>query len=194
MRRVYETNVFGPLSVVQAAAPGMIRRRSGLIVNVASIVGAVATPWAGFYTSSKAAVINFSDCLRLELAPFGVRVVTLNPGAVQSRIVANTEPLLAKMLAGLDLYRPFSHKIAERASLSQASGSTPTQVFASGVVDTLLGKSPPAEIWAGHMSGAFKLIRGLPIWARDALWRRRFGLSATLPPAGPASAAAAGPG
>ena len=79
IRNLFEANVFGLLSVTQAVAPAMMRRGSGTIVNVASVVGLLSTPFAGAYSASKAAVISLSDAMRMELAPFGVKVVVRCP-------------------------------------------------------------------------------------------------------------------
>ncbi|CAO3654044.1 unnamed protein product [Mucor fragilis] len=78
------TNVFGTLAMSKAVALHMAKQGSGKIVNVGSVVGYVSTPWAGIYALSKAAVHSMSDTLRLELKPFGIQVVVVAPGAIQS--------------------------------------------------------------------------------------------------------------
>lgn len=157
----------------------MAARRSGCIVNIASVVGAVGTPFAGAYSSSKAAVINASDVLRLELAPFGVRVVTVCPGAIRSRFGANTAGSLDA--AALRLYAPFRAAVEERATASQSDKSTPGEAFAAEMVRQVLRPSSPAVLWIGHMSGLMRFLTWLPYWVRDALLARRFGLNCTLP-------------
>lgn len=67
----------------------MIRQKSGLIVNVGSVTGYLATPWGGLYAASKAAVHSISDALRMELAPFNVKVSVVAPGAIKSNIGDN---------------------------------------------------------------------------------------------------------
>ncbi|MBF3045993.1 SDR family NAD(P)-dependent oxidoreductase, partial [Pseudomonas aeruginosa] len=88
MRRQFETNVFAVVGVTRALFP-LLRRKSGLVVNVGSVSGVLVTPFAGAYCASKAAVHALSDALRLELAPFGVEVLEVQPGAIASNFGAS---------------------------------------------------------------------------------------------------------
>jgi short-subunit dehydrogenase len=83
-RQQFECNVVAPLVVAQCCAKYMIKQRFGTIVNVGSVQGEVAIPFSAAYSASKFAVHAVSDGLRIELRPFGVDVVVLAPGAVQS--------------------------------------------------------------------------------------------------------------
>jgi NAD(P)-dependent dehydrogenase (short-subunit alcohol dehydrogenase family) len=76
----FDTNLFGLIRVVRAVAPAMREQRSGVIVNVSSVVTWAPLPFFGAYASSKAAVSALSESLHYELAPFGVRVVLVEPG------------------------------------------------------------------------------------------------------------------
>ena len=80
LRAMYETNTIGPLRVVQGVAAGWRARGSGVVVNVSSIQGRVATPLEGPYSSSKFALESLSETLRYELGHFGIRVVLVEPG------------------------------------------------------------------------------------------------------------------
>ncbi|MGL1489028.1 SDR family NAD(P)-dependent oxidoreductase, partial [Vibrio parahaemolyticus] len=73
----FQTNVFGLLDVTRAFLPKMRSRRGGRIVNVSSVVGRVAFPGMGVYAATKFALEALSDALRMELAPFGVKVVLI---------------------------------------------------------------------------------------------------------------------
>jgi NAD(P)-dependent dehydrogenase (short-subunit alcohol dehydrogenase family) len=84
VRRQFETNVFGLVQLSQLVLPGMRLRRSGRIVNVSSMGGRTTLPGGGMYHASKYAVEAISDALRLELRPFGVQVVLIEPGVVRT--------------------------------------------------------------------------------------------------------------
>ncbi len=178
VRALYETNVFGLLALTQAVVPTMAAARSGLIINIASIVGQVGTPFAGAYSSSKAAVINLSDVLRVELAPFGVRVLTVCPGAIRSAFGRNT----AARVERYKLYAAFQDAIAARAVASQHAHATPAEELAARVVaEALAPRGPRALLWVGSMSTIVRCMLWLPRWARDALLARRVGLHRAAP-------------
>lgn len=82
VRSVFDTNAFGPLLVVQAVMGAWRRRGSGVIVNVSSVQGKVATPLEGVYAASKHALEAFSETLHYELSHFGIRVVIVEPGYI----------------------------------------------------------------------------------------------------------------
>jgi NAD(P)-dependent dehydrogenase (short-subunit alcohol dehydrogenase family) len=87
--RQLDTNVLGPLRVIRAVVPSMRERRSGTIVNVSSLAGLVARPFAGLYAASKHALEALSEALALEVRAYGVRVVVVEPGQFGTRIGEN---------------------------------------------------------------------------------------------------------
>ncbi|GJN88368.1 hypothetical protein Rhopal_001334-T1 [Rhodotorula paludigena] len=81
----FEANVWAPLRLSQLVAPDMAKRRSGLIINVGSIVGNVPTPWTGIYNASKAALHSLTETLRMEVKGLGINVMLVAPGAITSQ-------------------------------------------------------------------------------------------------------------
>ncbi|WP_245643276.1 oxidoreductase [Sanguibacter suarezii] len=81
-RRQFEVNVFGLARLVQLVTPGMRERHQGRIINISSIGGKIYEPLGAWYHATKFAVEGLSDCLRVELAEFGVRVVIVEPGPI----------------------------------------------------------------------------------------------------------------
>jgi NAD(P)-dependent dehydrogenase (short-subunit alcohol dehydrogenase family) len=81
---LFAANFFGTVSMIKAVLPGMRARRSGEIVNVSSIAGRLAAPGSGFYSAAKFAVEGMSDALRKEVAPLGIRVMVVEPGAFRT--------------------------------------------------------------------------------------------------------------
>ncbi|XP_048527368.1 short-chain dehydrogenase ptmH-like [Triticum urartu] len=180
VRRTMDVNFLGQLRLVHAVAPHMASRRSGRVVNVGSVVGTAATPWAGVYCASKAAVHAATDALRLELAPFGVHVVKVVPGAVRSGLGHANTAQLAGAKQGQQqwgMYREFTAAIEERARASQGTGATEASVFARHVAARVMRPRPPREIVYGSMTGLFAVLAMSPAWARDAFFARRFGLN-----------------
>jgi NAD(P)-dependent dehydrogenase (short-subunit alcohol dehydrogenase family) len=82
--RVLEVNILGTLHVAQAASAGMIARKAGTFVFIASVAGQIGSQTDPPYSASKAANINFAQCLAKDLAPHNIRVNTVNPGMVKT--------------------------------------------------------------------------------------------------------------
>ena len=83
-RYQFEVNLFGLAQLTQLVLPHMRAQGSGRIVNVSSMVGKVFTPMGAWYIATKHALEGWSDCLRLEVAPFGIGVVLIEPGAIET--------------------------------------------------------------------------------------------------------------
>ncbi|KAG0321208.1 hypothetical protein BGZ99_004060 [Dissophora globulifera] len=174
VRKLLDTNVTSVIMVSKAVAPHMIRQGSGLIANVGSVTAYLATPWGGLYAASKAAIHSLSDALRMELAPFGVDVAVVVPGAIKSNIGDNN--LKAFYLPEDSIYQSVIKFVMSRANASQAPNSTPTAKFAKYVVSKCLKSSPPRYIDYGTLSNLFRFVRYLPWFISDFFFSKRFGL------------------
>lgn len=89
VRRQFETNVFGLARMTQLVLPGMRARRDGVIINVSSIFGRFSPPGGGYPAATKHAITAMSDALRLEVAPFGIRVVLIEPSGTRTKLAEN---------------------------------------------------------------------------------------------------------
>nr|GMD58040.1 3-oxoacyl-[acyl-carrier-protein] reductase FabG-like [Ipomoea batatas]GME15549.1 3-oxoacyl-[acyl-carrier-protein] reductase FabG-like [Ipomoea batatas]GME17927.1 3-oxoacyl-[acyl-carrier-protein] reductase FabG-like [Ipomoea batatas] len=173
--KAYEVNTVGALRVAQHVVPHMAARRRGRIVNIGSVVGNVATPWAGPYCASKAAVHAMTDTLRLELRPFDIDVILVIPGSVRSNFGANASDKLRNF--EWKMYKEFTEAITERATASQGGKATDPRVFARHVAGEVLSAKAPKRVEFGHMSGLFRLLSWCPVWGRDAFMSNRFKLN-----------------
>jgi NAD(P)-dependent dehydrogenase (short-subunit alcohol dehydrogenase family) len=174
LRRQFETNVFAPVALSRAALPLLRKSKSACIVNMGSISGIVTTPFAGVYCASKAALHSLSEALRIELAPFGVRVVMIQPGGIASRFGATGEANV-KLPPG-SLYAPIERFVLGRAKASQR-GATPVEEFARTVVEQLLQTKPPAVLRTGAQSTRLPMLkRWLPEGVLDRKLQKLFGL------------------
>lgn len=90
LRAQFETNVFGLLELTNAFIPTMRAQNYGRIINISSILGIISMPFRGAYNASKYAVEGLSDTLRLELSSSNIKVVTIEPGPIQSKFRDNT--------------------------------------------------------------------------------------------------------
>ncbi|MDJ0864865.1 MAG: SDR family oxidoreductase [Myxococcota bacterium] len=162
VRRMVDTNLLGPLAVVQAVFPTMAKQRSGRIVNVGSIVGVVPTPWVGAYAGAKAGLHVISEALRMEVSPWGIDVIVVQPGAVRSD-VAEKAPVHART----PHYAPIADAIEQRSQASQTRGPMPAEDFARQVVDAVLRPKPPLTVRAGGGLGLLRALRLLPRSVRE---------------------------
>jgi NAD(P)-dependent dehydrogenase (short-subunit alcohol dehydrogenase family) len=89
VEKQFDTNVFGTLRVMRAVLPQMRARKRGTIVNLSSVAGIVARPFGGLYSATKHALEAITEALHFEAAPFGVRVVLIEPGAYETRLLTN---------------------------------------------------------------------------------------------------------
>ncbi len=179
LRRQYETNVISPVAVTRAALPllraACAAHGKAVVANVGSIVGLFTTPFAGAYSSSKAALHSLSDGLRMELAPFGIQVVIIQPGGVRSAFGDHAEEAIR--LPVDSVYRPVERGIRARAQAGQR-GAMPVESFVIPVADGLLRDVPAAIIRGGKNSVLLPLLKKiLPLRTFDALLARTFGLN-----------------
>ena len=84
--KVFDTNVFGPLRTIQAVLPSMRAKRSGLIINIASIAGYMGLPYRGIYSATKASLRLMTEALRMELLPYHVKACVVDPGDYSTNI------------------------------------------------------------------------------------------------------------
>jgi NAD(P)-dependent dehydrogenase (short-subunit alcohol dehydrogenase family) len=89
VQKQFDTNVFGTLRVMRAVLPQMRARKRGTIVNLSSIAGIVARPFGGLYSATKHAIEAITEALHFEAAPLGIRVVLIEPGAYETRLLTN---------------------------------------------------------------------------------------------------------
>ena len=102
LRKQYETNFFGLVRMAQRVLPGMRRKLSGRIINMSSIAGKLTSPLFGPYSSSKHAVEAISDAMRLEVYPFGIQVVLIEPGYIHTSMSRNAGELSSAYAKGAE--------------------------------------------------------------------------------------------
>jgi len=127
----------------QAFAPLVIAAK-GMIVQVGSLAGVMPYVFGSAYNASKAALHAYSNTLRIEMAPFDVKVVTVVTGGVKSQIAR-----VDRQLPSGSIYLPISAEYLRRTKHSQEVGMA-TDQYAPSVVSQILGSSKPRFIWEGY--------------------------------------------
>jgi NAD(P)-dependent dehydrogenase (short-subunit alcohol dehydrogenase family) len=174
-RREFETNLFGVVRLTQLVLPGMRQRGRGRIVNMSSMGGRMAFPLGGPYHGSKFALEAVSDVLRIEVAPFGIDVVLIEPGLVDTGYADTASSGLHDAAEGPygDLARSFLAAMASSYGGRQAT--TPERV-ARVVVQAATARRPrtryPVTVNARLLMAGRAL---LPDRMWDAVLHRRFG-------------------
>ncbi|MDO9316327.1 MAG: SDR family oxidoreductase [Burkholderiaceae bacterium] len=137
MRATYETNCLGMAATFQPFVRAFFERRRGTLVGIASVAGVRGLPGHGAYCSSKAAAISYCESLRGECRPFGVKVVTLSPGYVDTPLTRENQYLMPFLM------RP--EAFAERAFRAIEKGVSHRVIpWQMGVVAVLLRVLPNA--------------------------------------------------
>lgn len=183
LRRQYETNVIAPFAVTRQALPLLRAARAkgqgATVSNVGSIVGLFTTPFAGAYCSSKSAIHALTDALRMEIAPFGIDVVTIQPGGVLSSFGNHAEAAIR--LPADSPFQGVAAGIRARAQAGQVK-ATPADEFVKPVVDALLQARPPVRVRGGKGSFALPLlVRLLPTRVLDSVLSKKFSLAGWKP-------------
>lgn len=166
LHAVMDTNFLGMARAVQAVLPSMRAGGGGLIVPFSSVNGLLATPFTGAYVASKHAVEGWAECLRMECAPYGIRVCVVRPGDHRS----GSDAYRARAANAGATDSPYAFAYARGISTiarDEAGGSSPERL--ARVVTRLIGaKRPPGQRTVA------RLDERLAIWLHDLLPTRAF--------------------
>ncbi|MFD5824752.1 oxidoreductase [Lentzea sp. NPDC060358] len=175
-RYQFEVNVFGLARLIQLVAPHMRAAGSGRIVNISSIGGRIYEPLGAWYHSTKFAVEGLSDSVRLELKPFGIDVVVVQPGGIKTEWGGIAVGNLEKTSGG----GAYEGQVRQLAGFhAQMGRASEPKVIADVVVKAARARRPRTRYAAGFGAKPMLFARGvLPDRAFDAMFlglMRRFG-------------------
>lgn len=166
-RYQFEVNVFGPARLTQLLLPAMRARGKGTIVNITSMGGKIYTVLGAWYHATKHALEGWSDSLRLEVEPFGIRVVVIEPGLIETGFGAAASQGILERSAG-GAYEKVAQRVAASMDRSYGHGQgTNPKVIADVVGDAVKSRNPKTRYAAGKYA---KLM----IWVRKWLGDRTF--------------------
>ena len=182
VRRQLEVNVVGQIAVTQSTLP-RLRRSRGRLVFISSLNGRVSIPMSSVYNSSKFAIEALADSLRVELRPWSVRVILIEPGGIDTDPWREMMSLLDEVAAGMspeerELYAP--HLAGQRAVLAKLQAQTrPPEIVAAAVERALTRRRPRSRMVVGRDARALVALRtALPTPLMDAMWAQGLRLPA----------------
>lgn len=166
-RRQFEVNVFGMAAMAQKVAPYMRKAGQGTIINTSSMGGKMYFPMGAWYHASKHAVEGLSDCLRLELKPFNINVVILEPGFIATEFGSVLLDGFAKINKD-SAYREMMGKIEEGTrKATVGNGSSKPSVISNTILKIVNSKRPKTRYRVGKFAKPM-------VWMRTYLGDRLF--------------------
>ncbi len=155
-KRIFDVNFFGMLNGVQEAVPYLRKFGGGTIVNISSVAAPLSIPFQGFYSASKAAVSSLSEALRIEVAPFNIRVTCILPGDVKTDFTA-------KRIKNSVDNPAYGDRIARSVAVMEhdEQNGMPPIMIAKGIYKLALSKNPPVYKVGGKKYKVFVLLSKL---------------------------------
>ncbi len=150
----FETNFFGSLKMIKSVLPAMKEQKSGLIINISSVLGLFSIPEYGVYSASKYALESLSAALRLEESKNGIKVVVVNPGSFNTKFYDNAQTTGEKF-----------------SSADYALTPDPLGKLIEKIIET---KRPKQNYLVGHEARAVKLLLSLPPFLKYLLLQKYF--------------------
>jgi short-subunit dehydrogenase len=156
-RYQFEVNLFGLAALTQQVLPHMRKQKSGLIINTSSMGGKIYTPLGAWYHATKHALEGWSDCLRLELKEFGINVVVLEPGLIDTGFAAGVDHHFSKESTE-GPYKRMVTSLLNATSNGSMKGSSP-MVIAKTIKRIIKAKKPKTRYLVGAMAKPLVRIR-----------------------------------
>lgn len=160
-RRQFEVNLFGLARMTQLVLPSMRQNKFGRIVNVSSIGGKVYTPYGSWYHATKFAVEGFSDCLRLELSPFGIDVIIIEPGCIKTAWGQIAADNLNKTSAKGAYAQNASRVARKMAEMYAGDNLTKPVIIARTITKVVMARKPKTRYVVGYMAKPSLFFRWL---------------------------------
>ena len=148
----FETNFFSVIRLIQEVGPTMRKQGSGKIINISSVAGRIGFPASPAYISSKFALEGLSESLRLEMAPFGVDVIIIEPGVIKTNFLNPVR--LAKKSESDTAYRDITTKVVSGVKMMAEMGTPPKEV-ADTIVKSINDDKPLPRYIVGNDASMF---------------------------------------
>ena len=146
------TNFLGALRMYRAVLPVMRKQKKGLIINISSVMGFISIPYQSMYSASKYALESMSEVLRMEVKPFGIKVVLIEPGDIHTGLTENREFVAA--CKNNSVYKEQCDKAIDSMAKSEMNGPPPT-IVVKDIFRILKKRNPPIRVVVGF---SYKLV------------------------------------
>lgn len=159
-RYQFEVNLFGLARLTQLLLPAMRAKGAGKIINVSSMGGKVYTPLGAWYHATKHALEGWSDCLRIELAAWGIDVVIIEPGAIETQWgTVMVGPMLQR--SGQGAYQRLAQSLAKamQNTYEKPGAASPPSVVVNAIMQAIRARRPKTRYVAGKMARPLMFIR-----------------------------------
>ena len=147
VRRLFDTNLFAPVNLIKAVLPGMRARKAGHIVNISSIGGLVSYPGVGYYNMAKAGIEMMSDALAKEVAPLGIGVTVVAPGAFRTDFRGAGSLSLSATI--IDAYADTVGQARARMAAGHGTQPGDPQKGAAAIIAAVTADKPPVHLLIG---------------------------------------------
>lgn len=174
MRKVFDTNFFGAIEVIQAVLPQMRKQKSGLIINITSIAGYMGLPFRGIYSATKGAFELVSEALRMEVKEFGIHVTNIAPGDFATNIAAGRyhTPVFED-----SAYKEIYQKNLDTMDAHVSAGNNPLEM-AKKIYKIMQTRHPKIHYKVGSFMQKFSIVlkRILPDKMYEKLLMNHYGI------------------
>lgn len=170
----FDTNLFGPIAVMQAVLPQLRAQRSGLIINITSIAGYMGLPFRSAYSASKGALELITEGIRMEVKPFGVNITNVAPGDFATNIAAGRYH--APLQEDSAYYKTYGHTLAMMNE--HVDAGSPPDMMAIAIESIIVTQHPKVHYKVGSFLQRFSIVlkRILPDRMYEKMLMKHYGL------------------
>ncbi|NYI04907.1 SDR family NAD(P)-dependent oxidoreductase [Allostreptomyces psammosilenae] len=182
VRKQFEVNVFGVVETTRAFLP-LVRKGQGRIINLSAATARTAMPYLGAISASKAALESFSSVARVELAPWKIPVVIIEPGAVDTTLLSKSGAAAQANLASEDPERVtlYANQLEAIQKAMAGQKPSPVKVVTDVVVKAVEANRPKPLYTAGSDARLLGFLSRLPLGVRDRMLTNAMGLNKVSP-------------
>ena len=173
VQQMFDVNVYGVMRMIRSVVPYMRQQKAGRVITIGSLAGRLVLPVNGTYSATKFALEALSDALRVELAPFGIQVVLIEPGNIRSNFMTTAQANSQEILSNPDspYHALYQHYLRVMTSMRKQE---PAPEIVSRVVQSAIEASKPKARYLVAVPFSQRVVLRLGDAARDGLFSRMF--------------------